>query len=122
MLAVGADFPLRLFGTYDLFPRAKLTLGSIVGPDDGEVATLPLTFRWIDDSSEDHYELYVIDATGGVTWKSSVASNAGGEVSVSYTGAPLVSGETYQFRVTSLTDEGVPISQSEQLRGVFVAP
>jgi len=50
MFAVGADFPLRLLGTYDLFPRARFTVGSVIGPDDasygvrgGEVG---LTVRW----------------------------------------------------------------------------
>lgn len=50
MLAVGADFPLRFFGTYDLFPRARFTSGAIMGPDakrhsvtGGEVG---LTVRW----------------------------------------------------------------------------
>lgn len=33
VFAAGTDFPLRLFGTYDLFPKARFTLGSIKGPD-----------------------------------------------------------------------------------------
>ena len=33
ILAAGGDFPLRLFGTYDVFPRARYTFGSIEGPD-----------------------------------------------------------------------------------------
>ncbi len=50
MLAAGADFPLRLFGTYDLFPRARFTIGRISGPDlkkhrvkGGEIG---FTVRW----------------------------------------------------------------------------
>jgi hypothetical protein len=50
MLAVGADFPLRILGTYDLFPRARFSTGRIKGPDlesrkvtGGEVG---LTIRW----------------------------------------------------------------------------
>lgn len=50
VLSAGADFPLRLFATYDLFPRATFTIGSITGPDlekrgvtGGEIG---LTVRW----------------------------------------------------------------------------
>jgi len=50
MVAIGADFPLRLFGTYDLFPRARFTVGSIVGGDGGDYGVrggeLGLTVRW----------------------------------------------------------------------------
>lgn len=50
VLAAGADFPLRVFGTYDVFPRARYTLGSITGPDgtdhSAHGAELGLTIRF----------------------------------------------------------------------------
>ena len=50
VLAVGADFPLRLLGTYDIFPRGRFTTGSIEGPDGKRHALkggeLGLTVRW----------------------------------------------------------------------------
>jgi hypothetical protein len=50
IVTAGGDFPLRFFGTYDLFPRARYTFGSIEGPD-GEMynakgAEFGLTIRW----------------------------------------------------------------------------
>lgn len=50
VLAVGADFPLRLLGTYDIFPRARFTTGSIKGPDAKSHglngAEVGITVRW----------------------------------------------------------------------------
>jgi hypothetical protein len=50
MLGAGADFPIRLFGTYDVFPRARFTLGSIEGPDGDSHGVrggeLGITVRW----------------------------------------------------------------------------
>jgi hypothetical protein len=50
MLGVGADFPLRLFGTYDLFPRARYTRGNIRGDAGGDFgvsgAEVGLTVRF----------------------------------------------------------------------------
>lgn len=50
VMAAGADLPLRLFGTYDVFPRARYTFGSITGSDgDGHSVKggeLGVTIRW----------------------------------------------------------------------------
>jgi hypothetical protein len=50
MMGLGADFPLRLFGTYDVFPRARFTLGGIEGADgEGHAARggeFGITVRW----------------------------------------------------------------------------
>jgi hypothetical protein len=76
--------------------------------------------RWADDSSEDNYEVVVFDALGNKVWEDlevpRVTGNA--EVTVAYAG-PVTPGMYYQFRATSIKD-GVPISRTEDLRGVFV--
>lgn len=50
VLGAGADFPLRLLGTYDIFPKARFTFGSIKGPDgkghSAHGGELGLTIRW----------------------------------------------------------------------------
>ncbi len=81
------------------------------------------TFVWRDDSSEDGYGLQLYDAKGTLVWSNEqIAKGSGGEVRVIYGGPPLTRGVLYQFRVTSYRKGNtVPISQSEDLRGVFLA-
>jgi hypothetical protein len=80
------------------------------------------TFVWKDDSSEDRYALQVIDSHGTVIWKNdNVPRVNGGDVTVPYGGPPLTRGLFYQFRATSFRKGNVPISQTEDLRGVFIA-
>lgn len=86
-----------------------------------EVSGAP-EFIWEDDSSEDTYTLRLFDALGNEVWMQEGVVDAGGgkPVSVMYPGdAPaLKPGMIYQFRATSIKD-GVPISQTEDLKGVF---
>jgi hypothetical protein len=88
-----------------------------------EMAPTPVSFVWVDDSSEDHYVLEVFDNFGTKLWSNdNVASAKGSQnVSVAYGGPALTSGGYYQFRATSIKD-GVPISRTEDLLGVFLAP
>jgi hypothetical protein len=78
-------------------------------------------FEWEDDSSEDSYTLRVIDALGNLTWEASdiMGPRGGAPVSVEYAGPALEHGMFYQFRAVSIKD-GVPISSTEDLKGVFV--
>ena len=50
MLSAGGDFPIRLFGAYDFFPKARLLYGSIVSVAGGGVrvvgAEFTGTIRW----------------------------------------------------------------------------
>jgi len=83
------------------------------------------TFRWADDSSEDHYLVEVFDAFGQRTWMSTIPGVSGSDPSLVYAGPPLQAGMYYQWRVTSLkanTHGGAEceLSRSEDLRGVFV--
>jgi hypothetical protein len=97
---------------------------SVVGPgvDEPEEVTAPFELSWEDDSSEDTYNLSVFDALGNVAWeKTGIVGPRGSEpVVVSYEGPALEPGMFYQFRATSIKD-GVPISSTEDLRGVFIA-
>ncbi len=76
---------------------------------------------WEDDSSEDLYELRMFDAFGKNVWENLMVPSPSGakEVSIDYGGPALTPGMIYQFRATSIKG-GVPISQTEDLRGVFV--
>lgn len=98
---------------------------TIVGPgkDRPEEVEATPTFSWVDDSSEEGYDLVVFDALGNVQWMTEVPSGNGGEVTLPYGGPALQSGMYYQFRVTSwrlVQDERRNISRTEDLRGVFV--
>jgi hypothetical protein len=82
------------------------------------------SFVWRDDSSEDFYSVVVYDAYGNLTWENQmVPSQSGGDnVTVMYGGPALTPGMYYQFRATSWRSPGGnpgPISQTEDLRGVF---
>lgn len=79
------------------------------------------TFVWEDDSSEDGYELRVFDALGNLTWENTAVPSVSGSktVSLDYAGTALQSGMIYQFRAMSIKS-GVPISATEDLKGVFL--
>jgi hypothetical protein len=92
------------------------------GGDLPELVNGVPTFVWKDDSSEDLYAIEVLDTRGTVVWKQDQLPRVtGGDVSVAYGGPPLTTGAVYQFRATSFRRGNVPISQTEDLRGVFVA-
>lgn len=94
----------------------------VVSPDaQAEVSGTP-TFVWKDDSGEDHYEIRVFDSFGTLVWSDLAVPGVSGnaDVSVAYGGAPLQSGFVYQFRATSINQGNTAISQTEDLRGVFV--
>jgi hypothetical protein len=95
---------------------------AVVGPgaDAPETVNGAPTLTWADDSSEDKYEVVVFDALGNKVWENlDVPRITGsGNVEVAYEG-PTMPGMYYQFRATSIKDD-VPISRTEDLRGVFV--
>jgi len=87
------------------------------GSDAPEMVTEAPLLRWEDDSSEDAYDVEVFDALGQLVWSEEIDGVSGDDPSLLY-GGPLESGMYYQFRVTSMKD-GIPISRTEDLRGVF---
>lgn len=80
------------------------------------VAAAP-SIAWEDDSSEDGYELAVYDALGHLVWTHTEPGYSGDDPAVTY-GGPLDPGMYYQVKIRSMKD-GVPISQTEDLAGVF---
>jgi hypothetical protein len=91
------------------------------GADAPEPVSEPLTLSWDDDSSEDEYIVEVFDAFGEQILMSSIPGVSGAIPTYDYDGPALESGMFYQMRVTSLKD-GVPLSRTEDLRGVFFVP
>jgi hypothetical protein len=93
-----------------------------VSPDNEAVVSGTPHFVWDDDAGEDHYEIHVFDAFGSEVWKDVNIPKVTGSAtaSVDYGGPALKSGGLYQFRAMSIDKHGVPISATEDLRGVFL--
>lgn len=91
------------------------------GPE--EVTGLAITFEWQDDSSEDGYELRILDAFGAEIHQVELPGVSGSEtVSYSLSEAVLQPGMFYQFRVESFRERNgqrSAISATEDLEGVF---
>lgn len=79
-----------------------------------------VTLSWEDDSSEDEYLVKLFDALGNDVWTKQGNFDPGGSkpVTLPYDGPALLPGMIYQFRATSIKG-GVPISSTEDLKGVF---
>lgn len=105
----------------------KVTAALVVespGAEEVEEVSEPLTFVWADDSSEDQYHFVLRSALGEVVWEVPDVPGVSGSdtVSVEYDGPALTPGMFYQFQATSMRDTNdglVPISRTEDLRGVF---
>lgn len=114
----GADLPIaesfKVTGALDVFtPKADQI---------EELSADGLVFEWEDDSSEDGYLVQLFDALGTQVWSTEGDFDPGGSkpASVAYDGPGLEAGMYYQLRATSIKD-GVPISRTEDLEGVFIA-
>lgn len=109
--------------SFDIAEGFKVT-GSldVVSPDAEEVVSGVPSFVFSDDSGEDHYEIRVYDVLGNLNWeKTDVPGVSGGAtVTVPYEGPGLEPGLLYQFRATSIKNNGTPIAITEDLRGVFL--
>ncbi|MCK6589138.1 MAG: carboxypeptidase-like regulatory domain-containing protein [Polyangiaceae bacterium] len=91
------------------------------GAEMVDVVTGTPKFEWEDDSSEDAYNVKLFNGLGDLVWEKEGNFDPGGSANafVDYDGDPLTPGMLYQFRATSIKD-GVPISSTEDLKGVFV--
>jgi hypothetical protein len=114
--------------TYDFtVPDAfKITEALVIvspGATEPELVTGNPIFIWMDDSSEVKYSIVVYNAYGDEVWRDDDLPRVTGAdtVEVPYAGDPLEDGMYYQFRATSWRDTG-PISQTEDLLGVFYTP
>jgi hypothetical protein len=93
------------------------------GADEAELVTGNPEFMWKDDSSEVKYSIVVYNAFGDEVWRDDNLPRVTGSanVTVDYDGMSLQPGMYYQFRAMSWRDDG-PISQTEDLLGVFYTP
>jgi hypothetical protein len=97
------------------------------GATEPEVVSGTPSFQWADDSSEDGYELTVLDTFGKEVWKDLEVARVTGSATVTheYGGDALEPGY-YQFRVVSWREEKAGtgtrtyISATEDLKGVFI--
>lgn len=110
-------------GTPSASPSFKVT-GAIqmVGPGAGETTELVTgtpKFTWKPYSSAKSYELRVFDSQGTVVWENLAVTPGTGDVSVTYAGPALTPGLVYQWRATAKGNAGNPISNTEELRGLF---
>ena len=66
----------------------------------------------------------MFDTFGEIIWSVPVPGESGSNPEVIYEGPALESGMFYQFRVTSFDgkDVPVPLSMTEDLKGVFFLP
>lgn len=106
-------------------PEAFKVTGAIsmVGPGAGdtveEVTGTP-TFVWHPYSSAHTYEVQLFDTLGNEIWNTTIDAGSGADESVPYAGSEtLTPGSVYQWRATAFGQNGNPISQTEDLQGVF---
>ena len=94
------------------------------GADSPEPVSGTPTFVFADDSSEDYYIVRVFDIFGQMIWEEPMVPAVMGAktVQVQYAGPALTAGLYYQFRAISMRSKagGSAISQTEDLRGVFL--
>lgn len=113
-------------GTPSLSPTFKVT-GAIqmVSPGAGETSeevTGTPAFTWKPYSSARSYEIRVFDSQGTNVWENLAVAdvkNAAGNIEVAYAGPALTPGLIYQWRATAKGNAGNPISNTEELRGLF---
>jgi len=113
-------------GTPSLSPAFKVT-GAIqmVSPGAGdttEAVTGTPKFSWKPYSSAQSYELRVFDSQGNKVWENLAVPDvktSAGNIEAAYAGQPLTPGLIYQWRATAKGNAGNPISQTEELRGLF---
>lgn len=82
------------------------------------------TFVFAVDSSADRYTVELYDGKGAVILPPTDTPTLGtaGKVSYTYAGPALVKGEYYQWKAVSYRKNGtLPISTTEDLKGVFIA-
>ncbi|MGA9523046.1 MAG: hypothetical protein WBV82_16375 [Myxococcaceae bacterium] len=95
----------------------------IVSPGAGDTleatSAIP-TFTWVKYPQTQAYNVYVFDTFGNEVWSAvDLSLGSSGNVSLDYGGPALQSGQIYQWRAVAIANGGQPISQTEDLKGVF---
>jgi hypothetical protein len=109
-------------GTFDAFKVTGAIAMNGPGAADGpaELTSATPTFSWKAYSSTKSYDLTVFDGFGTPLWtKNAIPAVTGGNNEVVYAGPALKVGLVYQWRVAALGNAGNPLSQTEDLRGLF---
>lgn len=110
-------------------PGFKITGAlDVVGPGakEPEVVKADVSFEWNDDSSEDGYEVTVLDTFGNEVWKDTGVPRVTGSATVTLAyGGPTLTAGYYQFRAVSWRADKkgtgrTYISATEDLKGVFI--
>jgi hypothetical protein len=110
-------------------PGFKITGAlDVVGPgaEGPELVKGAVSFEWADDSSEDGYEVTVVDTFGKEIWKDTEVPRVTGSSSVTLAyGGPALQAGYYQFRAVSWRSDKkgggrTYISATEDLKGVFI--
>ena len=116
----GMSYDIEIMSSFKV--TEALTIVS-PGADEAELVTGNPEFIWKDDSSEVKYSIVVYNAFGDEVWRDDNLPRVTGSanVTVNYDGMALQPGMYYQFRAMSWRDDG-PISQTEDLLGVFYTP
>lgn len=95
----------------------------LVSPGGGETldeTTATPSFIFKPYSSAKAYDLRVFDSFGNQVWEAlALTLDGSGDLKVDYTGPALTPGGIYQWRAVAKGNAGQPISQTEDLRGVF---
>ncbi len=107
-------------------PSFKVTTAIVaVSPgaaDSVDEIAAPIEFVWQPYASAKSYGLIVLDAFGNTVWDAgTVTAVTGQNVKVTYGGTALTAGSVVQWRAIARGQQNNPISQTEDLRGVFKA-
>lgn len=118
---VASGIPVVLEASFKITQALEVVSPGADGPD---TVTEAPDFVFVDDSSEERYEVVLYDALGNTVWRDdTIEGVSGGEyVEVAYRGPALEPGMYYQYRATSWKDKPKEsaLSRTEDLRGVFV--
>jgi hypothetical protein len=110
-------------GTASASPTFKVTNAvTMVGPGAGDTVedvTGAPSFTWTAYSSSQTFQLDVFDAFGTQVWNANGTTQSGGNQTVTYAGPTLTSGNVYWWHLIVFDQGGKPISQTEDLMGVF---
>ncbi len=95
----------------------------VVSPGAGdtlEYTSATPTFTWAKYPQTQAYNVYVFDTLGNEVWSAvNLTLGSSGNHSLEYAGPALQSGQLYQWRAVAIANGGQPISQTEDLKGVF---
>lgn len=109
-------------GTFKITGAVSFAATNPITPTSGmegavTIVTATPTFAWQAYPATKSYQIDVFDAFGSSIWQTSLPASA---TQATYAGGTaLVSGMTYQVRITAFDTGGLQISRTEDLMGIF---